>query len=255
MSRLCFLRLFSRVGRGSLNQDYIHSVEAKDWFNTLYPNQPLLTTKRVDHSNPLLVFLEGPAGSGKSDVLSRLSRMGYQTHPSSFFSHCQRQVPILASQYWSKDLLEILEESQEIKPKNNVVFVERSFLSQLLQPSLLEQVDRPLKESYWKIMMEATRGKYNTAVLLCEADPAIKRERIAKKFWFAEDSEKALRRELGEEELEEFIEKQEKFYRKLKEEDNHWFESKIFSTDSQQATAAILKLLGIPPPSFSLPSN
>lgn len=105
----------------ALNDDHI------DWFLT---SEAL--TKARKQPTPHIVFMEGPIGSGKKDVLGRLSKLGYSTFIHDVYDIVNRTKNIDNTE---KILLEEMEKvaeiinSKDFAPKENIVFHNRSFLS------------------------------------------------------------------------------------------------------------------------------
>ena len=70
----------------------------KDWFQT---NQDLMDQrKQVLKKNQLLfVLLEGPPGSGKNEVLARVSKIGYSIIRNTFVEYCKVYNVIISLRY------------------------------------------------------------------------------------------------------------------------------------------------------------
>ena len=104
----------------------INQVEHREWFTTSD------TLFQARQEKPHLVFLEGPPGSGKKEVLGRLSKLGYVTGKVDFFDLLrQTNGDLEAAEQKAEEKLQQFVQSHSTSPcKENLMFFNRSPLSQ-----------------------------------------------------------------------------------------------------------------------------
>jgi len=157
-------RSFSNVSRGSAKVE-------QDWFPQ---NKSLIDSLRHSQSSNMLhfSFVEGSSGTAKSDLLRRLERQGYKTVYAPFPSNFSE------FQNWSEKLdkeigtIKLQFNSGILRPKNNLVFVYRSFLSSW---GIFGQ-----NKSFALQQMYEFKKSNSSAVILAKADELIAQQRVSK---------------------------------------------------------------------------
>eukprot|EP01116_Phalansterium_solitarium_P001733 TRINITY_DN11542_c0_g1_i1.p1 TRINITY_DN11542_c0_g1~~TRINITY_DN11542_c0_g1_i1.p1 ORF type:complete len:295 (+),score=65.99 TRINITY_DN11542_c0_g1_i1:114-998(+) len=186
---------------------------------------------------PLFVFLEGPAGSGKTELLRRLERLGYRTIAVPFVEHAAQHPPgRLRALRWASEMLrqldEIVRSNKEAPVKDAVVFVARSPLStEVYAPGDLPDV------------MADMRQVFDCAVILCHAEPVILLQRIAGRYELSPHEQKDVRSRLGE--PDDVAQQSIAWDRYGQLEAKGSFDAVLPTTSTKQATAGILRLLGL----------
>eukprot|EP00013_Stygamoeba_regulata_P023356 CAMPEP_0177657564 /NCGR_PEP_ID=MMETSP0447-20121125/16266_1 /TAXON_ID=0 /ORGANISM="Stygamoeba regulata, Strain BSH-02190019" /LENGTH=349 /DNA_ID=CAMNT_0019161955 /DNA_START=51 /DNA_END=1100 /DNA_ORIENTATION=+ len=264
-----------RLGRVSAEAQ--QNVAQEPWYRALYGDEQPLLQRRLDAKRGLAVFLEGLPGTGKASVLQRLKRMGYTTihipfidmttvlleqydinlseEPQGTLNHLLLQVRIA----WGGAIVGELERALagETPPKDNVLFVHRSLLSAHVNSSHalpFDEVELAEKDDmFWKKAATCLAETYDVATVMCESDLQCRRERIGGRHYMADEQEKIVRGHFGDPDADNVDRWQATLYSELQAEG--WFDTKLYTTDSKQATAAILRLLGIDPPRLKLPTR
>merc|ERR1712100_386260 len=123
-------------------------------------------------------------GSGKKDVLGRLSKLGYSTFIHDVYDIVNRTKNIDNTE---KILLEEMEKvaeiinSKDFAPKENIVFHNRSFLS----------MDKHFIDPK-KARMAIGEMFPNFSVILCKADPLIRQQRVGVRQYYADENNMVL---------------------------------------------------------------
>jgi len=233
--------------RQTLGTSGIRQVPAVQFFS----KSPVIIAKRNKartNNEPLLLFLEGPPGTGIPQILSRLNKIGYYCIFRPYvpfiiekFQKCGYSPNgVLVSHLWNADLLTQLEQTKQLHSqdpkrfKEDIVFVQRSPMTSLIY-SVTEH--RP----YFTDLIYHITKTYNTAFVLCESDMIRIHERIGERNYYAVGNEKVIREQLNEENQQALEEIHDK-YKKLKET---LFDTSLTTTDTKQAVANILTMCGI----------
>jgi len=207
-----------------------------------------------------MVFLEGPAGSGKLAVLERLEKLGYKVHHNSFLQHCKDNPHLhprksLIHIPWTSKLLQTMQSSlqssssqQTNSPpfKHNVVFFNRSIITPFVYSSSFhisnDTASTTNNNQQLTELMKELKETYNASTVLCLTDPIAKKLRIGKRLFLAEDDEKKLLEELGDadEQLQNEYEKRYNYF-----EQHGFFDAILPCNSSKQAVANLLTMLDI----------
>ncbi|KAL6079759.1 hypothetical protein QOT17_000872 [Balamuthia mandrillaris] len=213
------------------------------------------------------VFVEGPAGTGKKDFLWRLRKIGYRVlHGHSFvplaaqLDYHKANTRLHAQVEWTQRLLsglrslknealEIQTKQQQPTFKDNIVFVHRSPLSSYLRLRHEEEAKQGIAPSSSRFFLELMREcqkEYSTSLIVCKSDIIRMKERLAERYFDAEqESEQRIRELLGEQNEDE-MNKWVQLYNKLAEDQSEGpVDGIVDTTSTKQAVAQILKLYGI----------
>mmetsp|Transcript_23012 Transcript_23012/g.29382 ORF Transcript_23012/g.29382 Transcript_23012/m.29382 type:complete len:299 (+) Transcript_23012:93-989(+) len=212
--------------------------EHKEWFAT---SERL--TKARSAGKPHIVYLEGPPGSGKKDVLGRLAKLGYATSTSNFFALMASAGSSLpeAEREHELELSGFIDNvnSNSDKPgyfKDNLVFRNRSLLSM---------------KNYFCNPQEARKALYklypNFSVIMCKADPTVRMQRVGLRQYYAKEKERATLHQLKEDDQEYLDSIGGTYNEYLESKEAQIFDGSVFTTSVKQGAAAILSLYGVKP--------
>lgn len=130
---------------------------------------------------------------------------------------------------------EIKNKFNESRPKDNIIFINRSALSGWTCSKYDDQ------ENY-KLLMNEIQEYFNTALIYCQADDLKVKERLAGRIFMSNDELKEIKNALGEND--------EKFQEKIKGRyevliNNNYFDDIIHTTDTKQAQAQIFTIFDL----------
>eukprot|EP01095_Lingulamoeba_sp_RSL-Kostka_P017351 TRINITY_DN8948_c0_g1_i3.p1 TRINITY_DN8948_c0_g1~~TRINITY_DN8948_c0_g1_i3.p1 ORF type:complete len:250 (+),score=49.66 TRINITY_DN8948_c0_g1_i3:47-796(+) len=223
----------------------IRTANHKDFFAI----NKKLSAKTKDSTDPHFIFLEGLPGSGKFDIVNRLSKYGYTTISLPFIEEYKETKSVeKANDVLRKKFMDEITsiKSQKNPIKENVIFATRSPLSiKLESDNVLSIKNSDLLEEKRKLKEVCE----NLSVVWCQTDPIIIQQRIQGRALLSNEENKELRKDLNEsKDSETVIIKKNDYYQKLLED--KIFDDFIYSTSVKQAVASIFNLFNIVPDLF-----
>eukprot|EP01132_Coremiostelium_polycephalum_P007382 gene7382-9067_t len=215
-SNLIFSCLIRSYSTSNTQRDSL-SVE-KEWFQ---PNKKLedALENAKQKNKPLYVYLEGPSGAGKQQLIERMSNIGYKTISNPFFSFVKQSNHsgnVNLSKQWDKFLIDSILKEEKENPieniKNNIIFVHRSpILSPIIYnqkeplPILNEeeedeidqkQIDKfneiveSIKKQYQDDRIKnSTISNQESVTIYCKTPIELIQQRIGGRYHFYEDSD------------------------------------------------------------------
>ncbi|KAN0045404.1 hypothetical protein ACTA71_005782 [Dictyostelium dimigraforme] len=181
------------------------SVEREWWKPTDSLSEALEKSKA--QKKPLFVFLEGPSGSGKQQLLERLSNIGYKTIQNSFFKHSLSSTSSTSSTFdntLNQSINSIKNNSnnnnnnnnnnsnnnnEEIK--NNIIFIHRSPISSIIYNNNNNNNNEKLIKEI-KEIKEVNNENYNSIYIYCKTPIELIEQRLGGRYHFYEDNETEL---------------------------------------------------------------
>ena len=194
------------------------------------------------------VFLEGPAGVGKTSICNLLSKNGFNVRFEKFVELCDANpiyspIGSIMSIKWVSTLLSSLEnynkeQNTETTIKYpNIVFIDRSLLSPYIYAR------GSLNNYYVLDAMKEVKQVFNCTVVLCKTDYSIMRDRLKSRYDRGDEQEKEIRKSLGELN-ENYLHYIVNRYKRLEREG--WFELSIDSgKDINKVTLEMLEQIGV----------
>ncbi|EFA83586.1 hypothetical protein PPL_02652 [Heterostelium album PN500] len=217
----------------------------KDWFK---PNQVLkkyhddLIAKELPH----VVYLEGPSGSGKAQLLERLHKLGYETIAQPYLHFTMEPVnqkPSKTQQTnWANDINNqinrFLQKKQSIK--NGLIFVHRSPLfSSTLYSNLceFEDVDKAVSHINSEYKENSNNNdNYGESIIYCKTPEELIEQRVQGRYFNSDDVDinktmKALKQSID-------------VYDRI-EKENNIFRATLDTTSVKQSCPGILAMFDI----------
>ncbi|KAF2078135.1 hypothetical protein CYY_000519 [Polysphondylium violaceum] len=233
-----------------------HDDVEKQWFK---PKESL--SSELERSNkeskPLVVFLEGPSGSGKRQLLERLSNTGYHCiikpfidvakdnakdilQPSSSFDikNQSKLYDQLIKDNLNQSLLNSSNKSKDQAAfKNNLLFVHRSPISSIIYDKGNNQI-----ESINKFIQQQKQQEkdYNVVYVYCKTPVELIQQRLGGRYHFNEDQDNQLVSKLNITDLQEFSEE---LYSTMEKESV--FDEVLDTTSIKQACPSLLAMFNI----------
>eukprot|EP01091_Cochliopodium_minus_P003149 TRINITY_DN12995_c0_g1_i1.p1 TRINITY_DN12995_c0_g1~~TRINITY_DN12995_c0_g1_i1.p1 ORF type:complete len:252 (-),score=41.21 TRINITY_DN12995_c0_g1_i1:70-825(-) len=218
-----------------------------------YSSQPL-------EKGPKFVFLEGPAGVGKTSICNLLEKNRFNVRYEKFVELCDANplysptgsimtikfVSTLLSslERYHKEYNEDTSISEQDDKKNydatirkKIIFIDRSFLSPYIYAR------GQLNNHYVLDAMKEVKQTYPSTVVLCQTNEETMRDRLRNRYDKGDDQEKEIRKSLGElnDNYLHFIRNR---YKRL--ERDCWFELSIdCSNDINTVTSDLLAKVGV----------
>ncbi|KAM9954508.1 hypothetical protein ACTFIW_003108 [Dictyostelium discoideum] len=178
------------------------SVEREWWKPTDNLSEALEKSK--EQKKPLFVFLEGPSGSGKQQLLERFSNIGYKTIQNSFFKHSLSSPPTSPTSSFDNTLNQSIEliknnnNNNQDEIKNNIIFIHRSPISSIIYDNIINNKndnEKLIKEI--KKIIEINNENYNSVYIYCKTPVELIEQRLGGRYHFYEDNETELLEKLN----------------------------------------------------------
>ncbi|KAN0031490.1 hypothetical protein ACTFIV_005354 [Dictyostelium citrinum] len=172
------------------------SVEKEWWKPTDNLSDALEKSKA--QKKPLFVFLEGPSGSGKQQLLERFSNIGYQTIQNSFFKHSLSSPPTTFDNTLNQSIESIKNSNNKNEIKNNIIFIHRSPISSIIYNKINnnnndnEKLIKEIKE-----IKEINNENYNSIYIYCKTPIELIEQRLGGRYHFYEENETELLEKLN----------------------------------------------------------
>eukprot|EP01130_Rhizamoeba_saxonica_P002220 TRINITY_DN1206_c0_g1_i1.p1 TRINITY_DN1206_c0_g1~~TRINITY_DN1206_c0_g1_i1.p1 ORF type:complete len:220 (+),score=37.88 TRINITY_DN1206_c0_g1_i1:211-870(+) len=191
------------------------------------------TRKALDPDQNHIIFLEGPSGTGKKDILWRLHNIGYTVVVLPYLDHAMQfdidsiKIPEIANE-WEQKLVSHLEQSLKMSEhKDQVVFVHRSPFSVNIFKGIDENSNKHLP--------------FSSSTIMCHADEIRIMERVqARPYMEVDEIKKQYIEILQDNDKKNNIEER---YASIMEKRD--FDSRLNTTSVKQATANILTQCGL----------
>eukprot|EP01122_Echinamoeba_exundans_P004326 TRINITY_DN14347_c0_g1_i1.p1 TRINITY_DN14347_c0_g1~~TRINITY_DN14347_c0_g1_i1.p1 ORF type:complete len:271 (-),score=25.45 TRINITY_DN14347_c0_g1_i1:27-839(-) len=212
----------------------------KEWWKT----EAHLVKKTKESPQTHIIFLEGLCGTGKADLLWRLSRMQLSGLPDTFHHFAQQHRSDLAdldrlNTLWADSLMSKVKDLASKKHKSNVLFINRSPVSSWAH------VRSSKTEKLMTEFLDWTKTS-NASIIWCLSDDLRRQERMGQRILSATGDHLQLRNDLGELEINgDYLSSPQQLataqaYQQLLEAGK--FDSSIATTSAKQATSRILEI-------------
>ncbi|GAM24325.1 hypothetical protein SAMD00019534_075000 [Acytostelium subglobosum LB1] len=220
----------------------------KDWFK---PNDRLIkyhhditTTRKQPH----VVYLEGPSGSGKAQLLERIDKLGYQTLCTPFLSFSldhngadvSTSITSLQSswdQLIEQRITEIIKSKQQLK--NDMLFVHRSPISSVIYSALMRGDDRLIKAT--TMLVDGLSAERGNSIIYCKTPIELIEQRVEGRYHFYDDNQKAIVDRLHSKQ---YLQKSVEMYNALESHSNV-IRATLDTTSIKQACPGLLALFNI----------
>jgi len=227
----------------------------KQWFK---PKESL--ESELERSNkenkPLVVFLEGPSGSGKRQLLERLENTGYHCIIKPFIDLAKENINEINSttnfniknqsklydQLITKNLNNSLKNNSNSNSnnstfKNNLIFIHRSPISSIIYDNNnnnIESIIKYIKEQ------KSNEKDYNIVYVYCKTPVELIQQRLGGRYHFNEDNDNELVAKLNITDLQE---PSQDIYESMEKESV--FDGVLDTTSIKQACPSLLAMFNI----------
>ncbi|EGC37369.1 hypothetical protein DICPUDRAFT_150028 [Dictyostelium purpureum] len=219
------------------------SVE-REWWK---PNKDLslILEKSKQEKKPLFVFLEGISGSGKQQLLERLSNTGYKTISNTFFKDSSNLKDTNFSNHFDSNLklsINQLNNSNLESIKNNLVFVHRSPISSIVYNNINnKELFSLIKDQILKEKENQINNEINSVYIYCKTPIELVEQRLGGRYHFYDEKELDLLEILK---IQDNQDRSVEIYEQLLE-NNLIFNQTLDTTSIKQACPSLLALFNI----------